>query len=448
MKSIRVFLIVATLATLVLVVFISTVQGYRASMVEAQRLFDGQLQEQAHFAASLRTDDLSHMDRDTHAAYQLWQRVPGGEPLLLAHTGNIPGVLLANLTPGFGYANFSGYRWRTYVYFPDHGNLIVVAAARDDIRFQLAESVITEAILPIALWLPLSGLLIWLIVGRGLKPLHALAQQLRGKASHDLSPIDLPRRPVELDQVVHSVNSLLSRLQGAFEREKRFAADAAHELRTPISVLKIQLHNLAQGHPEQSAQIDQLQHGVERMQHLVAQILDLHMLTPGQLSAGFVAVDLYLSAQQAIADGYSRFADKGQAVELTGGGDRAPAPTVAGDPFALDTLIRNLLTNAGKYSPRGACIHVDVSAGAETATLVVEDSGPGIPEGERERIFERFHRVGGDRHDSGESGCGLGLAIVRNIAELHHATIAVDRSPLGGARFALTFPLLREPDTP
>lgn len=441
MKSIRFFLIIATLATLVLVVFVSAVQGFQSSLREAEKLFDGQLRELAHFAVNLRGGESLNAEPNAHIAYQLWRQSANGEQQLVAHTDNIPAAIVSPLRQGFGYANFSGYRWRTYIHIPEESELLVLAAARTDIRYQLAENVITEAILPIVIWLPLSGLLIWLVVGRGLRPLKELSEQLLSKQSRDLSPIRLPNQPAELDKVVHSVNFLLQRLQAAFEREKSFAADAAHELRTPISALKIQIHNLEEKFPVHSQELDQARHGIERMQHLVEQILALNKIAPEHYSPSFQIIDLYTLVQAVIANQYPSFEEKRQRVELTANhGDGGLSALLEGDRFALETLVLNLLTNANKYTSEGGVIAVDVSASTNGVTLRVEDNGPGIPVNQRERIFERFHRLGGDRHSSGENGCGLGLAIVKNIAELHGAAILVSDSNLGGACFTLTFP--------
>jgi len=448
LKSIRSFLIIATLAMLVLVVFVSAVLGFQSSMREAEQLFDDQLIEQAHFAINLRTDKLLTTENNAHIAYQLWRKTATNDADLLAATDNIPAAAVTALQPGFDYANFSGYRWRTYVYFPENSDLIVVAAARTDIRYQLAENIITEAILPVVIWLPLAGVLIWLIMGRGLMPLKELANQLRRKESRDLSAIQLSQHPRELNQVVNSVNALLQRLQSAFEREKRFASDAAHELRTPISALKIQLHNLEQKYPQQLEELRPLCAGVERMQHLVEQILALYRVTPEQFSATFTPVNLYQLVQAVIADNYNRFEDKDQHIELTANGkDQSLSIYIEGDRFALETLVANLLTNANKYTQRAGKIHVDISHTANAVILKVEDNGSGIAPADRERIFARFHRVGGDRHSSGESGCGLGLAIVKNIADLHSATISVEESSFeSGTCFTLIFsPLRSEP---
>ncbi|MEA3300807.1 MAG: ATP-binding protein [Pseudomonadota bacterium] len=438
MRSIRVFLVVATLATLVLVVFVAAVQGYRSSMGEAESLFDSQLQELAQFAVNLRGEHAPGNSQPTHIAYQLWQPGAEGGATLLAHSANTPASPLTGFAPGFGYVNFHGYRWRTYVHLAEADNLVAVVAARTDVRFQLAENVILEAILPIVVGLPLSALLIWLIVGRGLGPLRELAERLREKEYRDLSPVRIAEHPRELDQVLNSVNGLLARLNASFERERRFASDAAHELRTPISVLKLQLHNLQQAHPDRAGELRDLQAGVQRMQHLVEQILALYRSTPEQYSAGLKPLNLHELVAGLIAERYGDFEARGQTVELRGA---STGTTVAGDPFALHTLVTNLLANANRYTPDGGTILATVESGPGTVVLRIEDNGPGIPEQERERIFERFHRIGGDRHDSGQPGCGLGLAIVRNIADLHGATIAVTPSRFAsGACFTLTFP--------
>ena len=263
---------------------------------------------------------------------------------------------------------------------------------------------------------------------------------MRRKESRDLSPIELPRRPRELDQVVNSVNALLVRLNAAFGRERQFAADAAHELRTPISVLKVEVHNLEEKYPHHSEELRQLRDSIERMQHLVEQILALYRTSQEQLSASFVPINLYTLLERVIADRYAAFENKQQTVELTSANGNAQDATMEGDRFALETLVINLLSNAGKYTPAGGLIHVDVSRHDNELILTVEDNGQGIEMEERERIFERFHRAGGDRHGSGESGCGLGLAIVRNIAELHGARIEVDDSSFDtGIRFTVRF---------
>jgi two-component system sensor histidine kinase QseC len=430
MRSIRTFLIVATVATMTLVTFVAAVQGYRSGLREAERLFDSQLQELARLAANLGpgSEDLGY---PRHQVYQLWQN-----GMLRARTPNAPSSAIGSLESGFDYANFAGHRWRTLAQYHPEKDLTVVVAARTDVRFAMAEGMIIEAVTPIVLSMPVAALLIWLIVGYGLGPLRELAGRLRDKEPRDLGPVVLRDNPRELDPVLHSINGLLERLEASFEREKRFASDAAHELRTPLSALKVQLYNIERQLPRHSEEFRQLQDGVDRMGHLVEQILALDRSTLTQFNAALETVNLTDLAREAIVDGYPSIERKNQKIELTGETCR-----IRGDRFALETLLANLISNASKYTPAGGEIVLDTRPTAEGVILTVEDSGPGIPEEEKQRIFERFHRLSGDRHASGESGCGLGLAIVRNIANLHGAGVDVGRSRFtSGAAFRIIFP--------
>lgn len=434
------FLVVATLAMLVLVVFVSAVAGYHSGMEEIERLFDSQLQDQAHLASGIDAARFGAPGNVTGVALQRWKLAPGQAPRLLAHAGDIPGTAVVELEPGFGHANFGGRRWRTYVHFAGPGE-VVVAAARTDLRYRLAENVIIETILPVVLWLPVCGLLVWFIVGHGLRPLDVLAARLHGKAFRDLSAVSLDPCPKEIEPVRDAVNRLLGRLEGAFEREKRFVADAAHELRTPIAVLRVQVHNARERLPAHEAELCALEAAVERMQHLIEQILILHRLSPEQSSRCFVALDLHALVQTVIVACYDTIEARRQQIELLA--DTAACERraiIAGDRFALETLLRNLLGNASKYTPEEGHIRVSVSCATNEVLLRVEDDGPGIPASARGRIFERFHRIGGDAHASGMSGSGLGLAIVHDIVELHDARIEVDDSGFTtGVRFTVVF---------
>ncbi len=434
MRSIRTFLVVVLLATMTLVVFIAALRGYRASMSQVEALLDGQLVEMARLLDSLHPDDFAMTEAyDGRAfAFQVW--VSGK---LLKKSLNTPDELIAPLTPGYRDGNFSGYRWRILAQ-PGHTHeQWILVAQRADLRISLAEEVILEAVLPIIVSLPLAGVLIWLIVGRGLQPLRRLAQQLGSKRSDDLSPLPIAGAPAELRQVIDSTNSLFNRLALAFDREKRFAADAAHELRTPISVLKIQMYNLSRDLQRGNPNLDKLNDGIERVNHLVEQILALYRSTPEHFMANFSRLDLHALARDTISRYYDEFRSRDQQIELAG-----HRSFLVGDRFALETLLHNLLSNASKYTPSGGQIRVAVQSDDSGVVLCVEDSGPGIAEEEYERVFERFYRIGGDRHVSGVRGCGLGLAIVQHITELHEARIELGRSSFtSGLAVNICFPL-------
>ncbi|WP_295802196.1 ATP-binding protein [uncultured Microbulbifer sp.] len=431
MKSIRTFLLIALLSTITLVNFIAALHGYRASMEEAQKLFDRQIMATAGLLAALpvpQTGDRVVEENDLQA-FQVWS--DGGQ--LLLRSGNAPETQIGQRSEGFSELNFSGFRWRVYSQRGAAGHWIQVAE-RVDLRYRLADEVILQSVLPILLGLPAAGLLIWLVIGRGLSSLRNLAEELRNKRAEDLSPLTLAAPPEELQPLVHSTNALLNRLRASFERERRFSADAAHELRTPISAIQVHAENLAKelqlrdgGEPPES--LAQLQRSVARMTHLVEQMLNLFRTTPEHYPARFEPIDLHRLAREMIAELYPAFAQKNQEVELEG-----TAAQIQGDQFALVILLQNLLANASKYTQDGGRVVVTAIPEGEQVLLRVEDNGPGISDAERERVFERFYRVGGDRHASATSGCGLGLSIVQHIAELHRAQVRLGTSSFGSAQ--------------
>lgn len=419
MSSIRAFLIATILATLTLFNFLAALQGYNSSLKETEKLFDNQLLDTAQLISNLHQSSIKNEPKPLNsAAYQIWRN---GQ--LVTASTNARGKAITALQPGFGYANFNGYRWRTLVYFDSEYSQWIVTAERTDIRFSLAENVIIKAVLPILLGIPLIGLLIWLIVSHGLKPLRSLSDQLKNKKVNDLTPIELPALQKELKHVVHSINTLIARSGSALEREQRFTADAAHELRTPISALKIQLHNLKDDLSNDSEAFLQLQSGVDRMQHLVEQLLSLYRSSPSEFSNSFTPVDLYKLAQESIAEQHQVFEQKHQLLELVGS-----TCFISGDLFSLQTLLQNLLSNANKYTPEEGTIRVSAENLGSQVCLKIEDSGIGIDPGDYNKIYERFQRLNKKSAVASTPGCGLGLTIVNHIVELHNASITISPS--------------------
>jgi len=434
-RSIRLFLISGTVAILLLYNFIAAWRGYQSSMLEADMLFDNQLLDLSRLVGKLDTTRITPEFRlGNNLAFQIWE----GNALLAA-SWHAPTEPMNPFKAGFDFANFDSYRWRTFTRLDEESHRWIVVAERTDLRFVLAENVVLESIMPILLGIPIAGLLIWMIVGFGLRPLAQLSADLREKRAQDLSPLPPRETPKELDQVVQSVNGFIQRLDSALEREKRFSADAAHELRTPIAALKIQLHNLAQETDSGSETFRQLQQGVERMQHLVEQLLALYRMTPAQFAANCTRLDLLTLAQDVIARHYPLIEQKEQSVELDGS-----SAFVEGERFALETLLANLLANAIRYTPKGGNVRLRLDKGDGKVVLTVADDGPGVPETERERIFERFHR-GSQSGAERASGAGLGLTIVTHVAGLHQAEVTVTDSGFGtGTAFNVVFPEARD----
>ena len=432
MRSIRLFLVASILATLTLFNFVAALQGYQSSMEEAEALFDRQLEDLAAIVLNIDVSgEVEGISLGNGILFQIWQ----SSELLAASSGS-PAESILEFEEGFSFVNFDSYRWRGFTQFNPSSQRWVMVVERTDLRFILAENVVLESVLPILLGIPLVGLLIWSIVSLGLRPLDKLSTELKKKQAHDLSPVVYENSARELEQVIQSTNSFILRLDEVLEREKRFSADAAHELRTPISALKIQLHNLGEEIGSDHESFQQLQSGVERMQHLIEQLLSLYRTTPEKFAQNCHQVDLYQLVQEQIAQLYSSFENRNQILELSG--DEA---LIEGDDFALQTLVSNLLSNANKYTTEGGKILVSVCEIDSDIVLSVEDSGPGIAEEDRLRIFDRFYRsdLGGNSNRE-MPGCGLGLTIVAHIAELHQARVVVEGSNFeSGSAFRVKF---------
>ncbi len=432
MHSIRIYLIAVVLATVTLFNFIAALRGYQSSLVEAELLFDSQLLDSARIIANIDPKPTAKTVNPTgDIAFQIWH-----DGQLLLSSSNAPGAAIGPLAPGFDHSNFGGYRWRTLAYYEPSRNNWILVAQRTDLRYALAENVVLESISPILIGLPLVALLIWMLITRGLKPLRQLADGLGSKQPDDLSPLAINAPWLEIDQIVKSSNTLLARLETSLLRERRFASDAAHELRTPISALKVQLYNLRDELPPEDENITQLTATAERLENIVEQILDLYRNSSDQYHAAFTDINLAALIQQAMANAHADFDRKNQSLEFDG-----DSCFIRGDHFALTTLVQNLLSNANKYTPAGGEVRVALKFDDDTATVTVEDSGPGIPAELRHAVFDRFYRAGGDRHASKQPGSGLGLAIVKVIADLHSASIAITDSTFAtGAAFHVTLP--------
>ena len=335
MKSIRTYLLLALLAIITLVTFVSLLQGYQSSIRKAHQLFDERLQNMAEIIAtanqSLEPQSTNGFIHSPNVFFQIWH----DDLSLLARSNNAPHNLLTHavLSSGFKDINFASYRWRTFTLRDDVLQRWVITAERTDIRYGLAENVVLASIVPIVMAIPIAALIIWFAIGLGLKPLREFSTQLSRKQADDLSPVILKDAPEELTQLVVITNELLQRLDTAFTREQQFSADAAHELRTPISILKVQLHNL-QTESNDTLSMQPLADGIERMGQVIEQILSLYRHSPDQALLKQDDVDLVAIAQQVIAEQYDLISEKNQKISLS----NTNSCVIKGEQFALATL--------------------------------------------------------------------------------------------------------------
>lgn len=434
MTSIRRYLVTILIAVLTLTSFLAALQSYRHSISRSDLLFD---QDLVLLASSL----VPQFQSETKATgellvVQVWQ----GDQLKYKNQ-QAPASRI-NAPVGFSEQNFGGQRWRTYVSQTEQLSIIVAQPLKQ--RQELADEVVLASIYPVVLSLPLQALLIWLVVSKGLQPLRRLTHQLSSKKADDLTPVQLPEVPQEMAQMLITTNQLLQRLDSAFVREKRFASDVAHELRTPLTLLQVTLHNAQQqwqqqGVADPDGMMNALQHGVARMSQLIEQIMLLNRTNPEHFKAKLQVIDLTSLCREVIAELYPQILAKQQQISL----EAEDNLLLAADPFAMRVLLLNIVGNASKYTPVDGQIRLQLQPVIADANgkeqdqnnhkvqIVVEDSGPGIAPEEYNRVFDRFYRVGGDRHNSGTPGSGLGLAIVKEIVGLHHGHLMLGPSTLG-----------------
>jgi signal transduction histidine kinase len=298
----------------------------------------------------------------------------------------------------------------------------------------IARSSALRVALPVLLLVPILGIAIVIVVQGGLLPLQRLASEVQRRQVNSLTPVDTAHLPKEVAPLVHELNRLLSRVDSALANQRAFIADAAHELRSPLTAVRLQLQLLHRATDETAAQEARARLGeaIDRAAHMIEQLLTLARSEPRDVTTELKPVPLETPAAEAISDMHALAQSRHIELELQAEGD----VWVRGDAAALRTLARNLVDNAVRYTPEGGKVEVHVKSSADGATLEVLDSGPGIPPADRERAFDRFYR----RRAAPEGGSGLGLAIVKAVAERHGARIALDSAPLGGLRVAVTFP--------
>jgi two-component system, OmpR family, sensor kinase len=430
-SSLRARLLASLLAGVVLVGVAGGWVVYRNALAEADAFFDYHLRQTALILRDepveyLLAPQLPSTDATYDFVVQVWS-LDGGRVYL-----SRPHAVLPNFTAlGFSTVTTPEGRWR--VFGVQAVTRVIQVAQPMRVREQRAAELALQTLKPFALLLPVLALVIWIAVGHALEPLRRLTAQLKARRVNALEDLPPTRLPDEVQPLVLALNDLLGRLRAALERERAFMADAAHELRTPLTALHLQMGMLARAgsDSERAAAMETLSAGVQRAIRLIEQMLALARQEP-RAESHRVPVRLDELAREIVAE-LVPLADAGR-IDL--GVAAAQPATVAGDPDALRTLLRNLVDNAARYTPPGGRVDVTVETAAAGPRVTVTDDGPGIPPDERARVLDRFYRRAGTT----PTGSGLGLAIVKAIADAHGATVTLADGPSGrGLAVIVTF---------
>ncbi|MFP5430381.1 MAG: ATP-binding protein [Gammaproteobacteria bacterium] len=453
MRSIRQQLLLALFATLVATFAVSGLLSYVTANHEVRELFDAQLVENArvlkgvmnhtadrvdwdHMRASLNDSDSSARPAEGQSyekkvAIQVW--TASGD--LVLRTPSAPEYSLSPLQAGFHERRISHHRWHVYTTrLPENGHWLIVAE-RSDVRRELSLNIAASLTVGSLLGLALALWLSRRTLHRELQPLDELRAAITQRDPEHMHAIALQAPRAELAPVVSELNHLLQRVADSLEHERRFLADAAHELRTPLAVLKLQAENVlaAGASPEQRVHLERLVSGVDRSTRVVEQLLLLARLDANAVPLTIQTVALDELVRDTLAQ-LAPLADaRRQELGLSYNG---PALAVAGEPALLGALLRNLIENALRHTPEGGEVDVSLRTEHGNTTLQIRDTGPGIDPAHLGEITGRFVRS----HSQDTHGTGLGLAIAGHIAGLHHALLHLANAPEGGLIVTVTFP--------
>lgn len=365
---------------------------------------------------------------ETRLTFQIWRS--DGE--LLVRSAEAPILAAPPTTFGPHDLEENGNEWCAFLLADLQQGLLIWVGERDDIRQDVIQRILRHSLWPTLIGVPLLTLLIWLAIGWGLKPMRAMAQAIRGRNTDTLKPLQLNPLPVDLEPMQTALNKQLVQMDELLERERRFIADAAHELRTPLAILRIHAQNAQSAGTEEQRReaLDFLVSGVDRATRVGSQLLTMARIEPQLSNPVRSSVRLTELVREELAELTPLAMAKGVELVLEGDEDCV----IETEPVALAIALQNLVTNALNFSPAGSEVKVVVRVLESGAVhLCVEDAGPGIDEEQRGRLFERFYSQGN------ANGAGLGLAIVEMIVGKIGGRLELVNLQAGGLCARLSF---------
>lgn len=425
-NSLKRHILALALSAIVLVWLASAIFTFFDARKELNEVLDAHLAQASTLLVAQASHELEEIETD-HApllhkysrriAFQVWE---DGRELRL-HSANAPETPLGRPEQGFSDTTIDGRHWRVFSTWDESGSLLVHVAEQAEVRNELARNVAANLLRPLWVALPVLAILIWWAVGNGLRPLMRLTNEIEKRAPDNLAPLDATSTPLEVTPLIERLNQLFKRIGSALDNERRFTADAAHELRTPIAAIRAQAQvaRSATGDAERLHALDGAIAGCDRATHLIEQLLTLARLENAAVDA-LEPCDLRALSSRVLAELAPAALDRDVHIEFLGEEEF----TVKGIPGLLAVMLRNLVGNAVRHTPAGTTVTVEVSGRQAHPCITIHDDGPGLPADELEKISQRFYRPLGTAAD----GSGLGLSIVRRIAELHGATLEFSSS--------------------
>ena len=465
MKSIRAFLLLSVSLLVLLALLVSAWLTFDRARYEVDELFDAELAQTArvlrstvavassvagqpgdapvplvstHDWATRAGEELADSDERTRYGHsyerKIMFKIQRDDTVILA-SDNFPTDIALPREAGFRRIRVGQHDW--YLFTLQDGDVTYIVGERNDVREEMVEKIAFGNLTPLLIALPVLLLLLAWALQQGLRPLVQLDRYIQQRDKDNLDPIVLANTPQEINPIVDSLNGLLVRLRRSLESERRFTATASHEMRTPVSVLKVNVQNALKARDEQERiqLLHELDAGVDRAGRLIQQLLTLSRLEQDDHGYALQQIDLLPVLREEIAALYPLVLQKQQNIELVADVASLPLLTV---PQLFPLVVRNLVENAIKYAPQAGRILVTARTDGECVQISVEDSGPGVPPEEQQKIFERFYRI----QSNGVTGSGLGLAIVKRAVEWLGGEIRVATSTtLGGLCIQVWLPV-------
>lgn len=461
MRSIRKRTLTLIIGLLTLGLLIMTLYNVHDSNHEIAEVYDAQLAQNARLLQGVMRMPLASAEHtqlykafnlaleqaaprvdghpyESKIAFQVWDK----DGHSLVHTASAPTFTHPPETLGFGtVVDLNQRQWRTFLLKDNQYGLSIWVGERDDVRSDLVGRIVRHTVLPNLIGSLILVAVIWLAIGWGLKPLANLAQTLRDRHPGSLEPMRLSPLPYELEPMQAALNRLLGQIQDLLNRERRFIADAAHEMRTPLAVLKVHAQNVLEADNEEQRRqsLSYLIVGVDRTTRLVNQLLTIARLEPHSSSVVKAPVDLVNAVRESLVQTTPWLLSRGLELSFECSYNSYRVNT---DFPSLEIALNNLLSNAVNFSPKGGQVTVALSFSDNDFLLSVTDQGPGIDEAQRNRLFERFYSQGNDQ------GVGLGLAIVQSVAQRLGADIRLQNAAHVGLAATLRVPLDQPANNP